>query len=263
MDISIEAARERIRQARRIIVLTGAGISVASGLPVYRGETGSRYDEPDALRHAMAGTLREDPAAYWRRFGMRRAEFLACTPNAAHRMLAQFIGSAGERQQQVLLTTTNIDNLHRRAGSHDVIEMHGNAFYLRCLDDDCDSPAVRDETDPDASTTAEIPRCRRCGNLMRPDVVLFGEGAPAKWQPVRDFAAAGGVDVAVLIGLSGVVTVDASLLACIVEHGPRPWVLDVNPRPRLEGRVIDAVVRAAAEEAVPALFRVSRGVPGV
>jgi NAD-dependent deacetylase len=254
-ELSIDAACEQFQSAERILLLTGAGVSVASGLPVYRGAQGSVYDDPDQLRDAMASSLFKDPERYWLRHAQRRQACSAVEPNEAHHALVKLEALVGERGGQLLLASQNIDNLHRRAGQRELVELHGNVFYLRCMDFDCPFTA-RDETDPQLAPSLKAPVCSLCGAFMRPDLVLFGEGDDSRWEPIRSFVKAG-VDLIVLIGASGVVTVPAILLQAAQQAGQRPYVMEINPNPSQPQELADKVsghLQMKAEEALPAII---------
>jgi NAD-dependent deacetylase len=248
--IDVDHLRQRLRGAR-VLALTGAGVSVASGLPTYRGAEDSLYQDPEALRDCFASTLRRDPARFWARFVERRALLRRATPNAGHAALAALERAAGGA---FLLATQNVDDLHRRAGSARVVELHGNALLERCLDLDehCGAPVWRSESD---ALAGAAPACPRCAGPARPDVVLFGEGADARWEPARAFVAGGPVDVVLLVGTAGVVEVPTQLVELARSRGA-PYVVELNPRPSdapgLAG-LVDAHLVARAEEALPAL----------
>lgn len=243
-------ARAALDSARSILVLTGAGISKASGLPVYRGEAGSLYDDPGQLRDAMGGSLREDPAAYWRLHAERRARFAEAAPNEAHRALARLEHCA----PRFLLATQNIDNLHRRAGSRRIVELHGNVHRARCSDDACPAPSLREETDPAEAARLPVPACARCQAPLRPDIVLFGEADQRRWEPLEAFIREG-LDLLLLVGTSGVVPVPSIILDLIAAAGGAPPVIAINPAPAsaaLEARITIAL-RLGAVEALEAL----------
>jgi len=233
--------KERLLAAESVLALTGAGISVASGLPVYRGAAGSRYDDPETLRYAFASTLRADPAGFWQRFAQWRAELASSSPNAAHEALV----AIERRAPRFLLATQNVDGLHRRAGTRNLVELHGDAFRERCLDADC----------PESAWTArEETRCPRCGGLSRPDVVLFGEGDEKRWEPIHDFLRAP-VALVLIVGTSGVVGVPTQLVGLARERSPGAFVVSINVAP-LDGELaglVDGQVIAPAERALPAL----------
>ena len=149
-------------------------------------------------------------------------------PNPAHEALARLEAVI----PRFMVATQNIDDLHRRASTRQLCELHGNAFRERCLDFDCEEPAW---SSPVVDTSDELPHCRRCGSVARPDVVLFGEGADQRWAPVRDFVA-GGVEVVLLVGTSGVVEVPTELTTLARSRGA-VWIVEINPRPTNEGEL--------------------------
>jgi NAD-dependent deacetylase len=185
----IEAAIRAIRSARpsRVIVFTGAGISADSGIPTFRGPGGLwRNFRPEEL--ATPGAFHRDPALVWEWYEWRRALIRDARPNAAHEAVA--------RLSDAIVVTQNVDNLHTRAGSRDVVELHGNIFRVRCTRES--RTHIRYE--PFANVP---PRCG-CGALLRPDVVWFGESLPQQ-EVARAVAAMQWADLLLVIGTSGVV----------------------------------------------------------
>lgn len=242
---AVEVLAEHVRAAQRVLVLTGAGVSVASGLPTYRGDEQSRYADKRALQDAFGSTIRKDPAGFWDRFRQRRAELQAASPNAAHHALSELARCS----PSFCLATQNVDGLHGRAGSVGVVELHGNAFRERCLDDACSTDPW-----PAADLTAGLPHCPTCGGVARPDLVLFGEGDDARWTPLRSFVAEG-VDVLLLVGTSGVVSVPTQLCQLVREAGPA-WIAEINPRPTDQDELrslLDDQFAFPAEVLLPAL----------
>lgn len=164
---------EALTASRRVLFVTGAGISAESGLPTYRG-VGGLYADRDTedgvpIEEALSGAMfRRDPALCWRHLARIEAACRGARPNAAHRALV-----ALEAGREVVVLTQNVDGLHREAGSTDVIEIHGNLHRLRCP-----SCHWRDEV-ADYSALVIPPRCPACGAVIRPDVVLFEEALPA------------------------------------------------------------------------------------
>lgn len=151
-----------------IIVLTGAGISVASGLRPYRGP-GGIWEEAGIAHLATAEAIEKDPHAVWKLFGPLREKLQKCEPNEAHRALARM--EQARNSGDFLLVTQNIDGLHQRAGSKNVLELHGRVYVTRCSNRGCYlTPYEDDETHLD-----ELPLCPKCGSYLRPDIVLFGE----------------------------------------------------------------------------------------
>ena len=251
LDTAIEALADRLRAAKRVLVLTGAGVSVASGLSTYRGDEHSVYEDEQALKDAFGSTIRKDPAGFWARFEKRRKRFRQAKPNAAHDALVVL----GRRFSHFCLATQNVDNLHSRAGSKRVVELHGNGLRERCLDEACPQTPWR------AGVSSQgLPTCPTCGQTARPDVVLFGEGDDSRWEPLRRFLAQG-VDVVLLIGTSGVVPVPTQVCQLVRQH-ESVWIGELNPRPTDESELkalVNAQFAFAAEDVLPALARALGG----
>ena len=166
MQISPEL-RRRFAEAQRVLVLTGAGISAESGVPTFRGGgntavwKGMRFDVISS-----AEMVERDPPAVWEWFDYRRNFMGSILPNPAHYEIARW----QERFAEFTLVTQNIDGLHQKAGSREVIELHGNIWRARCTA--CGTAySMVQERRPDA--------CFECGDSLRPDVVLFGEMLPS------------------------------------------------------------------------------------
>jgi NAD-dependent deacetylase len=186
----IEQPLRAIRNARprRIVAFTGAGVSADSGVPTFRGAGGLwRNFRSEDL--ATPEAFHRDPALVWEWYEWRRELILQARPNAAHDAIA--------RIPEVVVVTQNVDNLHTRAGSRDVVELHGNIFRVRCTREH--TTHVREEPFPSLP-----PRCANCGALLRPDVVWFGESLPDE-AVARAVGAIRSSDLLLVIGTSGVV----------------------------------------------------------
>lgn len=189
---SLKAA---IAGARSVGVITGAGISAESGIPTYRGK-GGIYDDPEegdrTIEALSAPTMRDDPDRTWRAIGKIAQAAGDAQPNAGHLALVEI----ERRVERFVLLTQNVDGLHRRAGSRNVIDIHGDAFSLLCTAcnwrgglapfspgenprEEKDPPAKK-APDPFSGPITKAPRCPDCGEVVRPDVVLFGEMLPPK-----------------------------------------------------------------------------------
>jgi len=185
----IEAAIRAIRNARprRVVVFTGAGVSADSGIPTFRGPGGLWRDfRPEDL--ATPEAFRRDPKLVWEWYEWRRDLIRNAKPNAAHEAIAWL--------SDAVVVTQNVDNLHARAGSSDLVELHGNIFRVRCPREQ--TTHVRDEPFP------SLPPACDCGALLRPDVVWFGEALPPH-AVARAVGAIRGADLLLVIGTSGVV----------------------------------------------------------
>jgi NAD-dependent deacetylase len=233
-----DALLDGLRGAEHVVALTGAGISAESGLPTFREkQTGlwARY-RPEEL--ATPEAFARDPGLVWRWYAWRRSLVAAAAPNAGHRALV----ALAERVSRFTLVTQNVDGLHQRAGSRDVIELHGSITRSKC----CVDGRLHDEWEEPAGG---LPPCCDCGAFLRPDVVWFGESLPG--AALRASAeAASTCDVLLAIGTSGVVYPAASLAPLARANGA--IVAVVNPDPRAAPADTIAIVAPAAT-ALPAL----------
>jgi len=203
----------RLGRARRVAVLTGAGVSAESGGPTFRGTDGlwRQYRAEDL---ATPEAFSRNPKLVWEWYDWRRQLIAKCQPNPAHYAIALL----ERRAQEFLLITQNVDGLHRRAGSGRMVELHGNLWRVRCLQDSRISEKL------DVPLEIIPPRCE-CGGLLRPDVVWFGEDLSA--ATVRPaFEAAETCDVFLVVGTSAVVQPAASLPKIARTKGA--YVVEVN-----------------------------------
>jgi NAD-dependent deacetylase len=228
----------RLRDARRVLVLTGAGISAESGVPTFRGAEGLwRQYRPEDL--ATADAFERDPRLVWEWYDWRRQRIAAAEPNAAHHALVALEARAPE----FLLATQNVDGLHARAGSRRVRLLHGSLWHLRCI-------GCRRTTEDLRPSLPELPPRCACGSLCRPDVVWFGEALPRDVL-YEAFAAAGKADVVLVVGTSSVVYPAAALPEAARAAGA--FIIEVNPEETPLTRVASASLRGTAARVVPAL----------
>ena len=229
---------ESLRAAKKIVALTGAGISAESGLATFRdAQTGlwSRF-KPEEL--ATAEAFQRDPKFVQDWYAWRRENALKAEPNAGHLALA----AMEKRAPEFLLVTQNVDGLHARAGSKRIVELHGNIHRFRCFDNDCAS----DNFD------VENGRCRSCGSNLRPDVVWFGEMLPPDAIEVATDAAEN-CDVFFSIGTSSVVYPAADLWRRAKDHGA--IIIEINKDPTPLTPLADYSFLGKAGEMLPALVR--------
>jgi NAD-dependent deacetylase len=231
---------DRLATAHSVVVFTGAGISAESGVPTFRGAEGiwSKF-KPEEL--ATMNAFLRNPQLVWDWYAYRRKILATVLPNAGHRAIVEL-----EKQvPRVAVVTQNVDNLHRRAGSATIIELHGNIERNYCLK--CGTPydAGREEL-------LEIPRCGSCGGLIRPDVVWFGEAMPEdEWDAaVRE---AGGADVCLSVGTSGLVYPAASIPSIARRAGA--FHADVNPERGPLSDDADEFLKGPAGDVLPELVR--------
>ena len=213
---ALAIAARALRSAEHVCVLTGAGVSAESGIPTFRdAQTGvwARFS-PQEL--ATPAAFAADPDRVWQWYASRRSAVRAAQPNAAHAALV----SLASRVSHCTLVTQNVDDLHQRAGSQDVVALHGSLMHARC------SAGCLGSVVPDDSDTNTAPRCKSCGARMRPDVVWFGESLPtAQFEAARSAALA--CDLFLSVGTSNIVAPAASLPWLSASHGAT--VIVVNP----------------------------------
>ena len=221
-------------------MLTGAGVSAGSGVPTFRGSEGLwRRFRPEDL--ATPRAFADNPTLVWEWYDWRRQRIAACQPNAAHEVLARWSLRPG-----FALVTQNVDGLHERAGTRNVIRYHGSIWRMRCSAG-CEQEEWEDLTVP----LGLPPRCGSCGALARPGVVWFGESIPRTAAVAA--VAATHCDVFLSIGTSSLVYPAAGLLQEAQARGA--WTAEINPEPTGSADLIDAAVALPAEEALPLLDR--------
>lgn len=243
-DEALGEAGERLANARRVLVLSGAGMSAESGIPTFRdAQTGlwQKYD-PETL--ASERGFRRDPLLVWRWYEHRRAGVRAAAPNAGHLALVDLEALV----PRLVVVTQNVDGLHARAGSRDVVALHGDIMLTLCSDE----KRALDDASLDRAT--EPPRCR-CGAFARPGVVWFGEALPRD-AIERAFAEAESADVCLVVGTSGVVQPAASLP--LVARRSGAWVVEINPEPSALTPEIDVFLQGKAGAVLPALVARAR-----
>ncbi|NEX60936.1 SIR2 family NAD-dependent protein deacylase [Noviherbaspirillum galbum] len=233
---------DALRQARVIAVFTGAGVSAESGVPTFRDAQTGLWARYRAEELATPAAFRRDPQTVWKWYEWRRDLMRNALPNPAHLAIASLEKTGAE----VTVLTQNVDGLHRKAGSTDVVELHGNIWDDLCLE--CRAPG-----DGDAPRDgAGLPRCTHCGGLLRPGVVWFGESLPEQaWQRAAELA--GKADVFFCIGTSSLVEPAASLP--LQAHDSGKTVIQVNPEATRHDASASFVLRGKAGAAMPALLR--------
>lgn len=219
-DIPV-AVKQAVRDARHLVVFTGAGVSAESGVHTFRDALTGLWARFDPMQLATPEAFRRDPALVWGWYEWRRQLLLGVEPNPAHHAIAKL----ERRLPRVTLITQNVDDLHERAGSTNVLHLHGSIFAPRCFD--CGRPHEFDAAPAMASEQAlEPPRCSACNGLVRPGVVWFGEALPEGALDAA-FAAAGDCDCLLSVGTSGVVQPAAQIPEVAARAGAT--LIHVNP----------------------------------
>ena len=238
-----DAVARLAREARRVTVLTGAGMSAESGVPTFRDAQSGLWTRYDPAQLATEDAFRRDPSLVFGWYASRLAGVRAVFPNAGHRALADWAGHA-----EVRLVTQNVDDLHERAGSEVLAHLHGSLAAFRCLD--CGRPFAGTIPAPDADGRAAPPRCD-CGGPIRPGVVWFGEALPE-----RAFSDAVGAcsdaDLVLVVGTSGLVHPAAGLPGVARRAGVP--VVELNPERTALSASVDHAWRTTAARGLPALL---------
>lgn len=241
------AAADRLRSARRVTVLTGAGVSAASGIPTFRG-AGGLWRQFRAEDLATASAFARDPRLVWEWYDWRRAAVARAEPNRAHHVIAGW----SRRFEAFHLVTQNVDGLHERAGTEHVTRLHGSIWTLRCWQE-CGAPPWADERVP---LEPLPPRCPACGGLARPGVVWFGEALAASDLVAADRACS--CDVFIVAGTSAVVYPAAGFAETARSRGA--LVAEINPERTALSDLVDLSLRGNAEIVLDALeLRLTEG----
>jgi NAD-dependent deacetylase len=238
---------ELLRDAQRAVVLTGAGISVPSGIPDFRSPGKGMWETVDPMEVAHIDAFRRDPHRFWQFYSQRFMALRDKRPNRAHEIVAEL-----ERRGLVrAVITQNIDRLHRAAGSSDVIEVHGSISHSICLDCggrfELDQVVAMIEREPESA-----PECTACVSPLKPDVVLFGELLPEQAMR-RSHSLAAEADLMIAIGSSLEVHPVAALPGLTLDNGGRLVLVTQGPTPydgdatvKLDGDVVDELVAVLA-----------------
>lgn len=238
LENKLEIGCKWLLNSARTVASTGAGISRESGIPTFRGEGGIwKSHRPEEL--ATREGFLSDPDLVWRWYRERLAASREKEPNEGHLALAELENLL----PNFLLITQNVDNLHRRAGSRQLVELHGNIERYRCLENS--HPARENPSWADG-----IPRCH-CGSVIRPDVVWFGEPLPAAELECA-FRETQRCTLFLLVGASGMVQPAAMLPYIAKEAGAK--LIEVNASPSEATPIVDLFLQGQAGSILPALF---------
>lgn len=247
------AVGEALAAARRVLVLSGAGMSAESGVPTFRDAQTGLWEHVDPVDLATLAAFEMDPAYVWAWYAWRMRLVRAVQPHAGHRALADLAAL-----RQVSIATQNVDDLHERAGSIVAAHLHGSLLELRCSV--CDAPFDGPAGLPDEPVERlDPPLCPHCEGEVRPGVVWFGEALPAEAIEATEEAidALERGDVVLVIGTSGVVYPAAGYPAMARAQGA--VVVEINPQESQISDMCDHHVRGGAAEVLPALVEGLRG----
>ncbi len=240
---SLSIAARALRAAEYVCVLTGAGTSAESGIPTFRDALTGHWVNLSPQELATPEAFAAKPRRVWAWYAARRAAVRLAQPNAAHTALSML----SSRVSHFSIVTQNVDDLHQRAGSRDVIALHGSLMRARCS---AGCPGVVELADALAPPHAvpaemEVPTCESCGHLLRPDVVWFGEPLPiSQFEQARNAAVA--CDVFLSVGTSNVVEPAASLPWLAASHGATVILVNASMQGQRKGPSILPIEGPAA-----------------
>jgi NAD-dependent deacetylase len=237
---------EKLKSAKSIVFFTGAGISAESGIPTFRGEDGIWNKlKPEEL--ASFDAFMRNPDMVWEWYQYRRKIIHDTEPNAGHFAMAEF----EKLYEDVTVVTQNVDNLHRRAGSNNIFELHGNIERNYCVD--CREPYYIE------SDEESLPKCKFCGGLIRPDVVWFGEMLPQEIFANGEQAAAQS-DICIIAGTSAVVYPAAYIPITAKNSGS--YLVEINVEPTEISHLVNYSIIGKFGEILPLILEAVKKVKG-
>jgi NAD-dependent deacetylase len=242
------------KAAQSVVVLTGAGMSAESGIPTFRDAQNGLWSRFDPEDLATARAYQQDKALVWGWYVWRMATVRAVQPHAGHRALAELAAI----KPGLSIVTQNVDDLHERAGSKEIVHLHGSLFASRCFA--CGRSHEDVQLPPDAAQNPSLhlmpPRCTHCGGYVRPGVVWFGERLPElAWRKADRWVA--GCDLLITIGTSGLVFPAARLPGVAKQRGAE--VLEINPTQTQLSDQAGLSLRFTAGEALSRLLSALKG----
>lgn len=232
---------------KHIVVLTGAGISAASGLPTFRGPSGI-WSDPLCEPMSTAAIFESDASGAWRFWGKIKGQIFEAQPNAGHIALADWAKRLASDTTFTVITQ-NVDRLHQRAGSTNVVELHGTLFRSRCIDSACKLPAF----DDNLLHLETVPLCPQCGKVLRPDLTLFNEALPleAEWLSKKALRCC---DLFIAIGTSGSVSPASNFVSAAKYAGAHTVLVNLEPIGS-SSQAFDREVLGRAELVLPELVQ--------
>jgi NAD-dependent deacetylase len=236
-----ELVTKKLKEAQKIVFVTGAGISQESGIPTFRGKDGL-WRNHDAMKLATIDAFYENPKLVWEWYNERRRNIFSTEPNLGHKAIAEL-----EKFVKVVTLTQNIDGLHQRAGSTKVLELHGSIIEIKCTVCEFKNKILTEFTN--------TPPLCKCGNILRPNVVWFGEPLPQDiWQDAITHASK--CDVMVIVGTSLVVS-PANTLPLYAKQN-NAFLIELNPEETMMSYDMDLSVRSTSVMALPELVSIFR-----
>ena len=238
-----DTVAQKLKDSRKIVFVTGAGISQESGIPTFRGKDGywRRYDP---MKLASIDAFYDDPKLVWEWYEDRRKNILSVKPNEGHFAISQM-----EEFKDVVVLTQNIDGLHQRSGSTNILELHGSIIRIKCT--------VCDFIDNITENFESLPPKCKCGGMLRPDVVWFGEPLPQNiWQSAIKEASI--CDVMIIVGTSLVVSPANTLPVYAKQNGA--ILIEVNPEKTVMSNEMDLSIQTSSANALPTMLSILKNV---
>ena len=234
-----DTVAQKLKDSRKIVFVTGAGISQESGIPTFRGKDGY-WRKYDPMKLASIDAFYDDPKLVWEWYEDRRKNILDVKPNEGHFAISQM-----EEFKDVVVLTQNIDGLHQRSGSTNVLELHGSIIRIKCT--------VCDFTDNITENFESLPPKCKCGSMLRPDVVWFGEPLPQNiWQSAIKEASV--CDVMVIVGTSLVVSPANTLPVYAKQNGA--ILIEVNPEKTVMSNDMALSIQATSVGVLPKMLSI-------
>jgi NAD-dependent deacetylase len=234
-----DSIAEQLKQAKKIVFVTGAGISQESGIPTFRGNDGL-WRNYNAMQLATIDAFYDNPKLVWEWYNERRQNIFTAEPNLGHKAIAEL-----ENFSEVVILTQNIDGLHQIAGSSKVLELHGSVVKIKCT--------VCNYKDEILTEFSDIPPLCTCGNILRPDVVWFGEGLPQDvWEEAITHA--NSCDIMIIAGTSLVVS-PANTLPIYAKQN-NAILVEINPDETIMTEDMDISIRSTSATALPELVSI-------
>jgi NAD-dependent deacetylase len=244
----LEKVAGYIKECRRLVILTGAGVSKESGIPTFRDKMTGLWEGYDPAKMATPEGFLKDPSLVWRWYDWRRKLVGDVEPNAGHHAMARleaWASGGGNGPDHFTLVTQNVDQLHQRAGSTKVLELHGNIVTFRCFE-------RGHQANEEVPFDLEFPPLCRCGALLRPNVVWFGEALPGAVLGAASQAARQ-CDLMLVVGTSALVQPAASLPYMALEQGAK--VIEINPNETALTEDATTFLKGASGVVMPQLVR--------
>jgi len=234
-----DTVAQKLKDSRKIVFVTGAGISQESGIPTFRGKDGY-WRKYDPMKLASIDAFYDDPKLVWEWYEDRRKNILDVKPNEGHFAISQM-----EEFKDVVILTQNIDGLHQRSGSTNVLELHGSIIRIKCT--------VCDFFDNITENFESLPPKCKCGSMLRPDVVWFGEPLPQNiWQSAIKEASI--CDVMIIVGTSLVVSPANTLPVYAKQNGA--ILIEVNPEKTVMSNDMTLSIQATSVGVLPKMLSI-------